>query len=963
MTEEIKVISVKKKLSPGLRFMFGKNSKWWRILEVDEENNTMLVIAENNMRITTYNEDNKAVTWQKCTLRNWLNEVFVNEEFTDQEKTALAVSHLENMDNPEYGTKGGKGTDDRIFLLSIEEVQKYFKNNHDRSVPESSWDTSWWLRSPGKTSKLTAFVLTDGAVNVEGTPADFHTHCIRPAFRLDLKSEFLKPLITVEGEERLMSVPELLLKGSKLIRVSHSCESIEIPEEVTTIGERAFSYCRDLKSVTIPDTVQTIGEEAFMGCEGLMEVHVSDTLKNMLYHSFSYNEWPIGLAYLAEDVLQTDGSIFRRAFMKKTVWNAITPETQARIYLGSTRSLSEQSFEKVLGKKQINALAQGLIQIMRQVHSKEQLNRAADFLIKYHFDLKDEDTVRLFTMISGQSDSSSAISVMMHDAILREKLPDLVQKNEKTSEAEAAVMHMMNEENRTVIDLKDSLKAYCALDITKLPELKDKDGNVLGSTVLAWLLTKHDTVNSESKTLNKALYEKPGISDEAETIVSLLDKDSFMNAINMIASQCLGIDGYDRRMFAAFPICRYADAETMDVLTKRAPNWRSGRSGNEAPPLRTFRKACCYSNTKAAMMLADKFHDLDQYAKLRGMTAEELRDSVLSDVGLDENGNKIYDLGNQTVTVSLQKDLSYSITLNESGKVVKSIPKKGADPEIYDKVTEDFSRLKKDTKRIVKNRKDVLFAEFLEKTPKQADSWKSSYLKNPILREVASLLVWKQGKKTFTLGEQGPITSEGKSYTIGNGTIAVAHPMEISVNDLKQWQQYYTEHHLKQPFAQIWEPVIDPEQIRRDRYKGIPIPYFRFRGMEKHGIYVEDMDFHSYINITFDECDADVERLDWSRHEISNNDCFAVQSIGFKKYTRKVNHIIGYLDKVTVYGRVINDDVGVAEMLSQFTLAQITEYIKAAGENNCSNVMAVLLDYKDKNFGEYDPMDEFTLEL
>ena len=187
--------------------------------------------------------------------------------------------------------------------------------------------------------------------------------------------------------------------------------------------------------------------------------------------------------------------------------------------------------------------------------------------------------------------------------------------------------------------------------------------------------------------------------------------------------------------------------------------------------------------------------------------------------------------------------------------------------------------------------------------------------------------------------------------------------MEMSVEDLEQWQKYFTSQHLKQPFVQIWEPVIDPEEIKADRYKDIRIPYFRFRGMEKHGIYTEDCGFHSDIDIRFDECDADVERLDWRRHDISNNDCFAVQSIRFRKYTRIVNHIIGYLDKVTVYGRIINDDVTVVNMLPQFTMAQITEFIKAAGENNCSNVMAVLLDYKNKYFSEFDPMDEFTLRL
>ena len=37
--------------------------------------------------------------------------------------------------------------------------------------------------------------------------------------------------------------------------------------------------------------------------------------------------------------------------------------------------------------------------------------------------------------------------------------------------------------------------------------------------------------------------------------------------------------------------------------------------------------------------------------------------------------------------------------------------------------------------------------------------------------------------------------------------------------------------------------------------------------------------------------------------------------------------------------------------------------IKVATENNCTNVTALLLDYKNQNFADFDPMEEFSLEL
>ena len=46
---------------------------------------------------------------------------------------------------------------------------------------------------------------------------------------------------------------------------------IKFDGKVTTIGERAFYYCRSLTSVAIPDSVTTIGSSAFSWCSSLQE--------------------------------------------------------------------------------------------------------------------------------------------------------------------------------------------------------------------------------------------------------------------------------------------------------------------------------------------------------------------------------------------------------------------------------------------------------------------------------------------------------------------------------------------------------------------------------------------------------------------------------------------------------------------------------------------------------------------
>ena len=63
---------------------------------------------------------------------------------------------------------------------------------------------------------------------------------------------------------------------------------IKFDGKVTTIGERAFYYCRSLTSVTIPDSVTTIGDHAFYRCSSLTSVAIPDSVTTIGSSAFSW---------------------------------------------------------------------------------------------------------------------------------------------------------------------------------------------------------------------------------------------------------------------------------------------------------------------------------------------------------------------------------------------------------------------------------------------------------------------------------------------------------------------------------------------------------------------------------------------------------------------------------------------------------------------------------------------------
>lgn len=749
-----------------------------------------------------------------------------------------------------------------------------------------------------------------------------------------------------------------------------SLNNVELPEGVTTIRGGAFRNCEKLKSVTLPQTLTTIqvGSDfstggVFRGCGKLMSfTGGSPDLKipNETFDSWSFSK---GLYKKSEElVFRMEDAAILDCIVTGQGWEYLTPETQVTLML--TRQ--GKKFLKAYNEKRIDwgKVATSVLSRINDKYTAKECNAVATLMVACCDRFTEERVQALYNALEPLKTAAKAKKTIQDCSALMKKLKLEAKVDDSLKGLAKIVAEQMLAIGKTQKELEADLKNFYSLTTKDLPVLKDAKGKKVDPIVFVFLMTAHEKlpVSKWGTPELEAAYTTPGVRPEAAAIVAELDHDTFMKALQTIAKKNLGLTGRSKKMYLAYPICRYADEALMIELTKIAPKWSSSVSGNNAPPLLNFRRANMYSNTRAAMMFADKYKELESYARLRGTDADTLRDQNLSDVGIDAQGGKTYDLGNQTVVARLQNDLSFLIEL-PTGKTAKSLPKKGADEALYAAAKADFSEMQKAVKKILKNRNTVLFQDFLQAKERTAESWKAAYLDNALLRRAAKLLVWVQGKTTFAVTDTGIILADGSPYELTDKKIGLAHPMDMTAGELKAWQKYFTSKGLKQPFEQVWEPVVDPAAIREDRYKGCMIPFYRFSGQNKHGIWVEDEDFHNSIYISFEDCDAEVDRIDFARHMINMDDRFEVTSFSFKKYTRKTNHIAAYLDKITVFGRIANDDVSVADHIGSFTLAQITECIRIAQENNAVNVTAILLEHKNNNFADFDPMDEFTLDL
>ena len=185
----------------------------WTVIGIDKDGYYVL-ISKYALDAKAYNEAEADITWQKCSLRKWLNGDFYNTAFSSDEQARIKINQLPNSNNPGFGTSGGNSTVDRVYLLSIDEVTEYFgvdyehyNDAHDElcckpseyavsnsigivnadgdvEYIDTGSNCEWWLRSPGDYQYVAATVHCDGHVSLNGRNACRDIIGVRPVVRV-----------------------------------------------------------------------------------------------------------------------------------------------------------------------------------------------------------------------------------------------------------------------------------------------------------------------------------------------------------------------------------------------------------------------------------------------------------------------------------------------------------------------------------------------------------------------------------------------------------------------------------------------------------------------------------------------------------------------------------------------------------------------------------------------------------
>ena len=158
----------------------------WRVLEKNE--NRLLLISEYALDCKPYNNILATVSWETASLREWLNNDFINTAFSEDE-----LMRIPTVDVSEEAY-------DRVFLLSADESEKYFTSSDAIQCKPTEYAIAngakvedrtggfcmWWQRAGYSVQMMAPYINLDGVK--KGDSVNKTYICVRPALWIDLNS-------------------------------------------------------------------------------------------------------------------------------------------------------------------------------------------------------------------------------------------------------------------------------------------------------------------------------------------------------------------------------------------------------------------------------------------------------------------------------------------------------------------------------------------------------------------------------------------------------------------------------------------------------------------------------------------------------------------------------------------------------------------------------------------------------
>ena len=278
----------------------GRGPIEWRVLEYDQANDTLLLMANRALFSMAYEPTMFGSTWESSALRSYLNKDFMNDAFNAQQMDAIRAVGLDNSGTGSSHSVGGATTNDKVYILSVAEMNdpKYglYGGDASNSVIETrqfgateatltntnltkktyAGETfvNYYLRTPGYYQYDVAGVAPSGILNASGWRTYTKTAAVCPVIRvtygaakaagLTWKGSVYKQVPSGYNTAAASSVKVTPTKKIKALSVGDTKMVNNVTYEVTETTNKSKTVAvagikKSAKKVVIPSTIKVNG--------------------------------------------------------------------------------------------------------------------------------------------------------------------------------------------------------------------------------------------------------------------------------------------------------------------------------------------------------------------------------------------------------------------------------------------------------------------------------------------------------------------------------------------------------------------------------------------------------------------------------------------------------------------------------------------------------------------------------
>lgn len=236
---------------------------------------------------------------------------------------------------------------------------------------------------------------------------------------------------------------------------------------------------------------------------------------------------------------------------------------------------------------------------------------------------------------------------------------------------------------------------------------------------------------------------------------------------------------------------------------------------------------------------------MEEIAKDRDMTRDQLADRIVPDCGLDQNGTRIFDFGPRQFRFVLGGE-SKPMVRDSAGKLRVNLPKpnKSDDPEKPQTALTEWKALKKTLRETLKVQGERLETAMITGRRWSSQDFRTFLIDHPfmvnLVRQIILAAYDEKGKMThtFRITEDRTIADqeeEDLAYP-SSGSIGVVHPAHLPQPTLSAWGEVLADYAIVPPFPQLGRTISrpDPDDLKATsitRFKGLKVPGITLYGM------------------------------------------------------------------------------------------------------------------------------------